>query len=465
MKKQSQYQLLLLISFQLVLLTHLRAQPQVHGQFFNSKPNIIHILADDVGYDDIGCYGAKGIETPNIDKLAASGIQFTDFYAPSSVCTPSRAAILTGKYSFKVEGCDFILFPHHDKGADPAKETLISRWLKKKGYATALVGKWHMGSKEKYLPTNHGFDYYYGIPYCNDHGPERNAKEKYGYAWPPIPLLENKVTVEQPVDLFSLPERLTNKVCDLIEQHKDQPFFIHYANFETHTPWYVPARFQKRSGIGAYGDAVQMMDWSVGKIVDKLAELDLLENTLIVFSSDNGPLYATTTEFITCYGEFGRVNVSRERFLRAGKGRAEFEGGNRVPAIFSWKGKIPPGKKTDLVAGGMDLFATFAYLAGVEQDQLPGIDGKNITPLLLDPANSESPHEVFLSFMEQRFYGLRKGDWKLSIDHLDYVRLFNVKEDPREQHDLASTHPGKMFELLDIAHDKAKEMGFVIAHR
>lgn len=449
----------------LSLITEFSFAQKADSSYFGSKPNIIHILADDLGYDDLKCYGAKDIATPNIDKLAKSGVLFSDFYAPSSVCTPSRAAILTGKYSFKVEGCDFILFPHDIKGADPKKEKLISRVLKEQGYTTALVGKWHMGSQPEFLPTKHGFDYFFGLPYCNDHGPERNSKEKYGYEWPPIPLMEGTQIIEQPVDLFSLPERFTNKVCEFIERSKDHPFFIHYANIETHTPWYVPTNFQGKSKIGAYGDAVQMLDWSVGQIVGKLKELGLLENTLIVFSSDNGPLYATSTEFIKCYGEFGRVNVSRKHLLRAGKGRAEFEGGNRVPAIFSWDGTIPKGKRTSEVAGGIDLYATFGYLAGIPQNEMPLCDGINIFPILVDPDKEKSPHEIFLSFMGQNLHGLRKGEWKLSVDNLNFVRLFNVVDDPGEKNDLASEFPEKMFELIELAESKSKEMGFIFRYR
>jgi len=445
----------------LIIICSVNLQAQSVQNLNSSKPNIIHILADDLGYDDIGCFGAKDIKTPNIDRLASSGVKFTDFYAPSSVCTPSRAAILTGKYSYKVEGCDFILFPHHDKGADPAKETLISRVLKNEGYKTALIGKWHMGSKAEYLPPTHGFDYYYGLPYCNDHGPERDSI-KFGVNWPEIPLMEQMEVVEQPVDLFALPYKLTYKVCDYIKENKDQPFYIHYANLETHTPWYVPKRFQGKSEAGAYGDAVQTLDWTVGKIMDKLKELGLIENTLIVFSSDNGPLYANQTDLMNCYGRVGTVNVNREHFLRAGKGRAEFEGGDRVPAIFSWEGKIPAGEITNEVAGGIDLFSTFAWLAGADIRNIPGIDGKNITPLLIKPKEEKSPHEIFLSFMGQRLYALRKGDWKLSIDHLNYPRLFNMKEDPGEQDDQSYNHPEKMHELLELAKQKSKEMDFVM---
>ena len=456
--------LLLGLAFNVCAQTEMNTEAGKWNKLFGSKPNIIHILADDLGYDDITPYGAKGIKTPYIDHLSKQGVKFTDFYAPSSVCTPSRAAILTGKYSYKVKGCEFILFPHHDKGADPEKETLISKVLKKSGYSTALIGKWHMGSKEKYLPNNHGFDYFYGLPYCNDHGPERNALEKYGHAWPEIPLMENMDVIERPVDLFALPDNCTAKVLDFIEKNKDEPFFIHYANLETHTPWYIPERFQNKSEIGAYGDAVQTLDWSVGQILKKLEALNLLENTLIVFSSDNGPLYATTTEFIKCYGEFGRVNVTREHFLREGKGSAYFEGGDRVPAIFSWKGIIPKNTVTSEVAGGMDLFSTFAFLAGEDVSGLKEIDGKNILPLLTDPETAQSPHECFFSFMSDKMYALRKGDWKLSIDHLGYVRLFNLKKDPGEKNDLANINPDKMFELIRLAEDKSIEMGFKVAN-
>ena len=432
------------------------------NDLYGSKPNIIHILADDLGYDDVGCYGSTDILTPNIDKLASNGVKFTDFYAPAPVCTPSRAAILTGKYSFKVKGCEGILFPHMNKGADPEKEILISRILKEEGYATALIGKWHMGSYPKYRPNNHGFDYHYGLLYCNDHGPERNPKHNYG--WPEIPLYENGTIIEQPVDLVNVPDRMSEKLLQFIDKSKKGPFYIHFADFITHTPWYVPERFQLKCDIGRYGDAVQALDWYVGQIITKLTELDLLENTLIVFSSDNGPLYATTTEFIDCYGDFGRVNIEREHFLKGGKGLAEYEGGVRVPGIFSWKGVILENKVSTAYAGGIDLFTTFAYLAGVDVTTRDEIDGQNILPLLINP-QEVTPHDTFLSFMGMYLRGLRKGDWKLSIDNLNYVRLYNVVEDPREKHDMAIAYPEKMFELLEIAEQKSQEMGFQLRYR
>lgn len=413
-----------------------------------SKPNIIHILADDIGWDDFGCYLSKDIKTPNIDKLANNGVKFTDFYAPASVCTPSRVAILTGKYAPKVKGGTAILFPSSTKGVSYKEEKLIPSYLKPHGYKTALIGKWHLGHLPDYLPTAHGFDYHFGIPYCNDHGPERN-KYNGNKGWPEIPLLENSKTIEQPVDLHNLPLRFVNKVCNFIKKNKSTTFYIQYANIETHTPWYVPKKFQGKSKAGAYGDAVELFDWSVGEIVKTLKKHNLLDNTLIVISSDNGPLYKKRQEFIDCYGKFGNVDTNRKHILKAGKGASHAEGGPRVACIAHWPDKIAKGKTCSKLAAGIDFLPTFAFLAGEKISPEMKLDGKNILPLMINP-ESESPHDYILSFGGKRLRGIRKGKWKLAIQR-GKVALYDLSRDIQEKNDLSQRFPNIVNEMKNIS--------------
>jgi arylsulfatase A-like enzyme len=216
------------------------------GAAADEKVNIIHIIGDDVGWDDLSCYGSKDIRTPNLDALAKDGIRFTSFYAPSATCTPTRAALLTGRYPNRVAGCDRVLFPHDKVGLNSGKETTIGALLRSQGYATALIGKWHLGCTPEHLPTNHGFDLYFGIPYPNDHSPLRSGGTG-DKGWPPIPLYRGTKVVEQPADLPSLPERFVEESVKFMTENKDKPFYLHLANIETHTPWFVSKRFQGRA--------------------------------------------------------------------------------------------------------------------------------------------------------------------------------------------------------------------------
>src|SRR4051794_14868372 len=250
-------------------------------------PNIIHIVGDDVGYDDLSCYGAATLKTPNLDKLASQGMRFTSFYAPAPTCTPTRAALMTGCYAQRV-GLQRVLFPNDNIGLSD-KEVTIADLLRSRGYATACIGKWHLGHAPQFLPTHHGFDYYLGIPYPNDHGPERTHSNNQTAPFPPIPLVRGDKVIEQPTDLAQLPDRFADEAVKFISDNKDRPFFLHLANIETHTPWYTPDRFHDKSGDTAYGDAVRCMDDMVGKIMDALDRLHLADNTLLVFTSDNGP--------------------------------------------------------------------------------------------------------------------------------------------------------------------------------
>ncbi|HVE40255.1 MAG TPA: sulfatase [Planctomycetota bacterium] len=403
----------------------------------DEKVNIIHIIGDDVGYDDLSCFGSKDIATPNLDALAKEGMRLTSFYAPASTCTPSRAAILTGRYAPRVQGCERVLFPNDKQGIEADKEVTIATLLRKQGYATALVGKWHLGCTPEHLPTNHGFDLYLGIPYPNDHGPLRNGG-KGDRGFPPIPLYRGTKIVEQPTDLASLPERFVEESVKFITENKDRPFFLHLANIETHTPWFVSKKFQGKSKAGRYGDAVECMDWMVGEVVATLKKLDLEKKTLLVFTSDNGPLVKKYEELEACYGDFAKVDTSRTHVVRDGKYQARYEGGTRVPMIARWPGKIPAGASSAEIAAGFDLFATFAAVAGVEVPKDRVIDGRNILPLLRAEAGATSPHAAFYGTEKKLAVSVREGPWKFVASGSE---LYNLDEDLAEKTNRASAHP------------------------
>jgi arylsulfatase A-like enzyme len=416
------------------------------------KVNIIHIIGDDVGYDDLSCFGSKDIATPNLDALAKEGMRLTSFYAPSSTCTPSRAAILTGRYPNRIQGCERVLFPNDKQGIEADKEITIATLLRKQGYATGLVGKWHLGCTPEHLPTSHGFDLYLGIPYPNDHGPLRNGG-KGDRGFPPIPLYRGTRIVEQPTDLASLPERFVEESVKFITENKDRPFFLHLANIETHTPWFVSKKFQGRSKAGRYGDAVECMDWMVGEIVATLKKLDLEKKTLLVFSSDNGPLVQKYEELEACYGDFAKVDTTRTHVVRDGKYQSRYEGGTRVPFIARWPGKIPAGASSGEIAAGFDLFSTFAAAAGVEIPKDRVIDGKDLLPLLKGEPGAKSAHAAFFGVQKKQIQSVREGPWKLVASGSE---LYNLDDDLAEKTNVASKHP-EIVERLKTRIEKAQQ--------
>ena len=424
-------------------------------------PNIIHIVGDDVGYDDLSCYGAPKIKTPNLDKLAAQGIKFTSFYAPAPTCTPTRAALMTGCYAQRV-GLERVLFPNDNIGLSD-HEITIAQLLKQRGYATACIGKWHLGHATPFLPTRHGFDYYLGIPYPNDHGPERRNSNKQTEPFPPIPLIENEKVIEQPAQLATLADRFTERAVKFISDNQDRPFFIHLANIETHTPWFTPDRFHDKSGDTAYGDAVECLDWTVGQIIEALDRLKLSDNTLLVFSSDNGPLWQRGPELEKIYGKYGTVDTSRPHQLRGGKYQGRWEGGTRVPLIVRWPGKVPAGSTTDALAAGFDLFATYASVAGatIPKDRI--IDGKDLTPLIT--ANIDKPvRDSFYYYTGFTLNGVRQGRYKLVLPgrtppDVDKTLLFDVVADPGETKDLSAEHPDVVERLTRLAEQAREDLG------
>jgi arylsulfatase A len=410
-------------------------------------PNVVHFLADDLGYDDIACFGAKGVATPNLDRMAKAGMRFTDFYAPASVCTPSRASILTGRYSARMKPLQNILYPGA-KGITAESEITIGTLLRKAGYRTGLIGKWHLGDVPESLPPNNGFDYYYGTPYPNDFLPE--VQKDY----PPIPIYRGLEKVEVPADLPNMPDKFTEDAKRFLEENRERPFFLQFANIETHTPWFVPKRFRGKSSIGAYGDAVQCMDWCYGQIVDKVKSLGLEKNTLIVFSSDNGPLAAespSVPKLKEVFKEYADPRPSAVHKLRGYKGTTHWEGGPRVPTIFNWPGVIAPGTECHEVTGGMDLFTTFASVAGAAIPADRPIDGKDLMPWLRGERDAKGLHEAFFSYGGARLGGVRKGKWKLSLPPNQEPKLYDLEQDIRESHDVSDSFPAVMKEMLALA--------------
>lgn len=437
-----------------------------------SRPNIIHILADDVGYDDLSCFGSKDIHTPNLDALAAQGVKFTSFYAPHGTCTPSRATLLTGRYAPRInDGTGLqVLYPHSHSGLEDEKEVCITELLKEQGYTTGLYGKWHLGSQPQYLPCVHGFDEFLGIPYPNDHGPERIGNSGFrsnGISDPQIPLIEQAQVIKRcdNNDLAELPALFTREACKFMYRSvKDKkPFYLQYSNIETHTPWFVPKGFEGQSKGGAYGDAVEYLDRSVGIILNVLKRLKIEDNTIIVFSSDNGPLIRKDTELENCYGRFGTTDPNKEHILRGGKYQERFDGGIRVSCIMKWPGEIPAGTECDEIVGAHDLFTTFAHIAGAEIPTDRVIDGKDILPLMRGEKGAVSPHKAIYGFKPNGgLMSVRYKNWKLALPskhwtgNLETVHLFDLTQDIGEKTNVAEEYPKVVKEIMKMA-EKAEQ--------
>ena len=410
----------------------------------SQKPNVIIIFTDDQGYQDLGCFGSPNIKTPHIDRMAAEGMRFTDFYSAASVCTPSRAALMTGCYPERVGNLG-VLFPNRTLGLNP-EETTIARMLKSAGYATACIGKWHLGHHKEFLPTSHGFDRYFGIPYSNDMGVDGNMALAEGMVWRNganeekfrssrgraggPPLMRGTKVVEWPVDQNTLSQRYTEESIAFIEENKDQPFFLYLPHTMPHIPLFVTPEFEGKSDIGLYGDCIEEIDSGVGRILDKLRELGIDKDTLVVYTSDNGPwkLKGNATDKVK--GNMNR-NIGGSAHPLRGYKFSKNEGGMRVPAVMWWPGRIPAGKDCSEVAGSIDLLPTISEISGA---CLPGkkIDGRSILPLLEGKADAKSPHEGYF----YRTQGVRSGKWKLLGGS-----LYDLAEDIGESKNVAKEHP------------------------
>lgn len=410
------------------------------------KPNIVLINCDDLGYGDLGCYGSRVNNTPTLDQMAEKGIRFTNFYMASPVCSPSRGSMLTGCYPRRIGFGNFegrgVLFPGQGVGLNP-EEITIARLLKNVGYNTMLVGKWHCGDQPEFLPTRHGFDHYYGLPYSNDMGRQAGRNEREGY--PPLPLMLDEEVIQEQPDQASLTERYVEQCVRFIRKNKDTPFFLYFAHMYVHLPIYAPERFLKQSRNGDYGAAVECIDWSVSVILDELKTQGLDKNTLVIFTSDNG-----------ARGDRGSSNAP----LRGGK-MTTWEGGMRVPCIMYWPGVIPSGQVCDEIITSMDFYPTIARFAGagIPLDRI--IDGKDISSIVLGEEGAKSPHKTFFYYHGDNLEAVRSGDWKLHIRKGDReVReLYNLREDISESHNVYEKYPEIVKKLEEYIDECRKDLG------
>ena len=430
---------------------------------FSKSPNFIIIFTDDQGFEDIGCFGSPKIKTPHLDKLAAEGRKFTSFYSANSVCSPSRASLLTGCYPVRVS-IPGVLFPRHEIGLNP-DEITIADLLKSKGYATSCIGKWHIGHKPKFLPTRQGFDSYYGIPYSNDMtiDPEANLaadiKLREGFTLERIrsekpkkdfvPLMRNEEVIEYPCDQTTLTQRYTEEAVKFIEENKNKPFFLYLPHTMPHIPLFASEKFKGKSERGLYGDTIEEIDWSVGEIMKALRDNNLDENTLVIYTSDNGPWKL----------KGGRGGSAHP--LRGFKFQT-YEGGMRVPCIMYWKGKVPAGSSCDEIAATIDLLPTIAGLSGAELPNDRAIDGKDIWPLITGKKGAQTPHEIYFFYKGNKLESARQGKWKLrrSGKKSQPVELYDLASDISESKNLAKENAilvNEMIKKMNLFDEKLKK--------
>jgi arylsulfatase A len=468
-------------------------------------PNIIVILADDLGYGDLGCYGSPNIATPRIDRMAREGVRFTDAYVAAPFCSPSRAALLTGRLPARC-GVPYVLFPAEHHGL-PQAEITIAELLKQRGYATACVGKWHLGTDAAFHPQKQGFDIFFGLPYSNDSN-EWPVGQSFTQVMglQPLPLFEGAKIVEAPVDQSQLTRRYTERAVEFMRANRERPFFIYLPHTMPHVPQYASEKFSGKSKGGLYGDVVEEIDWSTGVILDALHELRLAERTLVIFASDNGapvrraeggpgvpPVKKAKATGETPVPRFpGRAFGGNNGALRAGKGTT-FEGGVRVPFIAWWPGKIAAAKESAAPISLMDLFPTFAALAGAPMPRDRVYDGEDISPELggsrppprrarglelVETAGAVSSRTIYHYFGYQ-LQAVRQGNWKLFVavdrrpepqpaslwfEHLPRVfetqhrllagpELYDLSADMSEKQNVAAQHPEIVARLTKLARD------------
>jgi arylsulfatase A len=417
-------------------------------------PNLVILFADDLGYGDLGCFGHPTIRTPNLDRMAAEGMKFTSFYAAACVCTPSRAGILTGRLPVRSGMCSDkrrVLFPDSSGGL-PAEEVTLAEAVKARGYATACVGKWHLGHLPRYLPTANGFDSYLGIPYSNDM--DRLAESPRGRAaflhpkieyWN-VPLMRDEKVIERPADQTTLMKRYTAEAVKFITTNKERPFFLYLPYSAPHVPLFRSEAFADKSARGRFGDVVEEIDWSVGQILDTLRKNDLAENTLVAFTSDNGP-------WLIFNQQGGSAGL-----LRGGKG-STWEGGMREPCVMWWPGTIKPGSVCTDLASTMDLFTTGVKLAGGKVPDDRVIDGVDLTPVLR--GTGPSPRQTMFFYRGTRLFAVRHGPYKAHYltqagygqpapKKHDRPLLFHLGHDPSEKYDVARDHPDVLADLAKV---------------
>lgn len=424
--------------------------PEEHA--LREKPNFVIILADNLGYGDLGCYGSRANRTLEIDQMAREGLRFTSFYSSSGVCTPSRASLMTGCYAQRVgmhvsDKNGWVLRPVAAKGLNP-NEVTLAEILQQQGYATACIGKWHLGDQIEFLPTRHGFDTFLGIPYSEDMYP------RPGRDWPPVPLLYNERVIEAPVDLSTTTRRYVAEAIRFLKRNRGRPFFLYFPH---HLPGsmrrpVVDARFAGESANGPWGDSIAEIDWSVGEILNAIRDLNLDDRTLVVLVSDNG-------------APLGHGGSNRPL---GGTGYTTSEGGMRVPCIIRWPGMIPAGGTCHELCTMMDILPTFTHLAGGTLPQDRVIDGHNAWALWRGQPGAKSTYEVFYYYMVDQLQAIRMGSWKLHLELDSKPRsrenrtqrrgqfLINLDRDLQEKHDVSAKHSDIVKKLLTWA-DRARE--------
>jgi arylsulfatase len=445
-------------------------------------PNIVLIVADDLGYGDLSCYGNKKIKTPHLDRLAKEGTRFTSFYVSQGVCTASRASVMTGCYANRVSMSGAL--NHQSKVGLHPDETLLPELLKAKGYATACYGKWHLGDRPPFLPTKRGFDDFAGLPYSNDNSKYHPVAKDL----PPLPFYRGDKVVEKDPDQSWFTRRFTDLAVEFVAKHQHEPFFLYVPHVMPHVPVFASPEFRHHSSAGLYGDVVEELDSGVGEVLAALKRYDLEQNTLVIFLSDNGP-------FLSYGTHAGSAGPLREGKLTA------FDGGVRVPAIARWPGKVPAGRVCDDPLMTIDLLPTLCKLAGAGTPKLK-IDGKDVSPILFGEIGAKSPHEAYFFYAGTELHAVRSGKWKLHLPH-DYLTvmgptrtdgkpagwgtqkpkgfedsgvrgiasrhgykvektplaLFDLEADPGEQKDVSEQYPDVVKELLRQAEAAREELG------
>lgn len=440
------------------------------------KPNFIVIFCDNLGNGDIEPFGSKIHRTPHLNRMAREGRKFTSFYVTAGVCTPSRSSIMTGCYSQRVQmhtnpRDGHVLRPVSPHGLHP-DEVTVAEVLKEQGYATACVGKWHLGDQTPFLPTRQGFDEYYGVPYSDDMteavGKRIAKRSSYdrmqGNLWPPLPLMDGEKVVEAPTDRDLLTKKLNDRCLQFIEKNKDRPFFLYFPEAmpgSTATPFASPA-FKGKSKNGPWGDSIEELDWSAGRILDKLVELGIDKNTLVIWTSDNGAPLARDMS--------SPSRGSNQPYY--GRGYTTSEGAFRMPTIMWWPGTIKAGSECAELATTMDLLPTFAKMAGGSAPTDRIIDGRDIAPLIHGKAGARTPHEAFYYYYQSQLQAVRSGPWKLFVPLKSFARhphlkkggkveplLFNVASDISSTKNVAAANPKVVKRLMALAEKARADLG------
>jgi len=467
------YQYSLIFVFALLFSCNSTTEKEKTASTENRPPNIVLIFTDDQGYQDLSCYGSPTIKTPNIDQMAKEGTRFTNFYVSQPVCSASRASLLTGCYANRI-GISGAFMPNVGRGLNPDEET-IAEILKPLGYATAIYGKWHLGSEPELLPTRQGFDEYFGILYSNDMWP-LHPWQGTVFNFPVLPLMENETVIDTLEDQSQTTTQYTERAVNFIKKNKDQPFFLYIPHSMPHVPLYVSDKFKGKSAGGLYGDVIEEIDWSTGEILKTLKENGLDENTLVIFTSDNGPWLS--------YGGHSGVALP----LREGKGTS-LEGGVRVPCVMRWPSTIPAGQTIANPAMTIDILPTIAKFTGAK---LPAkkIDGKDMSYLMKGKTTNPPHHDAYYFYYKQNeLHGILSGDgrWKLYLPHqyrslngrvgtddglpIDYEQnkigqeLYDLENDIRETTDVTEKHPEIVAQLLEHAEKARQELGDKLTDR